>query len=94
MIALFLNLAIQAKKQIHQDAAAKAQGDSASRDHLLKFWDAFPISESYCGVGKHSFAIRNHAGIRTRGQRPAAAHKPKDYSLQLEEVIDWDDDGL
>jgi hypothetical protein len=39
-VALFLNLAIQAKKQIHKDAAAKARGDSASRDYLIKFWDA------------------------------------------------------
>ena len=31
-VALFLNLAVQAKKQIHKDGAAKARGDSASRD--------------------------------------------------------------
>ncbi|KAN0070437.1 hypothetical protein V8E54_011306 [Elaphomyces granulatus] len=43
--ALFLNLAIQAKKQIHKDAAAKARGDSASREHLIKFWDAFPVAD-------------------------------------------------
>ena len=60
MIVLFLNLAIQAKKQIHKDVAAKVQGDSTSRDQ-----DAFPISELYCSVGKHYFTIRNDAGIRT-----------------------------
>jgi len=31
-VALFLNLAVQAKKQIHKDGVAKARGYSASRD--------------------------------------------------------------
>jgi hypothetical protein len=87
--ALFLNIAIQAKNQIHKDAAAKARGDLASREHFIRFWDIFPTHDSYRGIGKHSFAIRNDVG---KGQR--RTHKLKDYSRQLDEVIDLGHDDL
>jgi hypothetical protein len=63
-VVLFLNLAIQVKKQIHRDAAAKARGNSASREHLIKFWDSFPIKEAYFRIGMHSFAVRNDKSYR------------------------------
>jgi len=80
-------MAIQVKRQMHKDAAAQARGDSASREHLIKFWDAFPISENYHNIG-HCFALRSDLG---KGRR---AHKPKDYSLQLEQIIDLEEDGF
>ena len=84
--ALFINIAIQAKKQ---DAATEARGDLASREHFIRFWDVFPTDEAHHHVGKHYFAIQNDI---CRGQR--RSHKLKDSSLQRAEILDPGDDGF